>query len=71
MKCPRCGRRTLVVSTVSPSDGGTYRHLNKAGYIAVLQQHGDNWISRRRVCAGKTCGWSGTTIEIEITEGTA
>lgn len=65
MKCPKCGRSTRVTSTVSPADGGTYRHLNKAGYIAVLEQHGGNWISRQRVCVGKDCRHSFATIEIE------
>ena len=64
MKCPRCGRGTKVVSTLHPADGGSYRHLNKDGYIQALEKYGGNWINRQRVCAAKNCGWTGTSIEL-------
>lgn len=70
MKCPRCGGALRVVSTLVCGESTCdYRHLRLAGYIDALEKHGDNWISRRRKCVAKKCGWAGTSIEV-LTGGT-
>lgn len=70
MRCPACGGALRVVSTLACGDAlWDYRHLRLAGYIEALEKHGNNWISRRRKCVAKKCGWTGTSIEI-LTEGT-
>lgn len=70
MRCPACGGPLRVVSTLVAGDATCdYRHLKLDGYIDALERYGNNWISRRRKCVVKTCGWTGTSIEV-LTEGT-